>query len=231
MQKHNFLRFSSVFLLFLLIQVANVSIVNAQKSENSPELSVAGIELGNRESAKKFLTSGYSPRPEEDGRASFYFYNEWGTQVMRLTADSMDDPYYLTEIEVFGVGESYTNTHYVAKDFGIFTTENGIFIGYKQSVASIIIGIPNVGRKNRIGPKDVIDIKGEPLEREKTDKDREFVTYEIPGVKLSDGSTAADYNARYEFYKKKLRRFSIKINVKDKQTDTAKLNSEKNKNN
>ena len=227
MQKPNFLRLSFVFLLFLIIQVANVSIVNAQKSENTPELSVAGIELGNRESAKKFLTDGYSPRPEEDGRASFYFYNEWGTQVMRLTADSMDDPYYLTEIEVFGVGESYTNTHYVAKDTGIFATENGIFIGYRQSVASIIIGIPNVGRKNRIGPKDVIGIKGEPLERKKTEENREVVTYEFSDVKLPGENVTADYAARYEFYKKRLRRFSIKINVDDKKTDTARLNSDK----
>lgn len=219
MKKYKYYRLSVLLLVFLVLQIAGVSSANAQKSENTPELSVAGIELGNRESAKKFLTEGYSPRPEEDGRASFYFYNEWGTQVMKLTADSPDDPYYLTEIEVFGVNRKYEKTHYVAKDFGIFVTENGIFIGYKQSVTSIIIGIPNVGRKNRIGPNDVIDIKGKPAEREKTDGNREFVTYQIPGVKLSDGSVTADYNARYEFYKKKLRRFSIKIDVKDKKSE------------
>ncbi len=224
MQNYKYSRLTIIFSLFLIFQFADSAIVNAQKSENTPELSVAGIELGNRESAKKFLTEGFSPRPEEDGRVSYYFYNEWGTQVMRLTADSADDPYYLTEIEVFGVNRKYTNTHYVAKDTGLFVTENGIFIGYRQSVASIIIGIPNVGRKNRIGPNDVVDIKGKPLERKKTDNKREVVTYQIPDIKLSDENAAADYTARYEFYEKKLRRFSISIDVKDKNPNNAEVN-------
>ncbi len=207
MKKHYRLTvFLSVFLI-LTISAA------AQIAEIKPEMSVVGIELGNRESAKKYLLPGHVPRVEEDGRASYYFYNEWGTQVMRLTVASVDDPYFITEIEVFAVGKSYTKRHYQDKENGLMMTENGIFIGFRQTAMNLIVGVRNVGKPNTIGPGNVIDIKGEPKERVKTEEDREVLTYEIPNIKLAEENLSADYEARYEFSKKKLKRFSLKIKL------------------
>lgn len=198
---------SAVFLLLFFVFVFSSF---AQNSEGKPEMSVVGIELGNRESAKKYLLAGHVPRVEEDGRASYYFYNEWGTQVMRLTVASVEDPYFITEIEVFAVGKSYTKRHYQDKENGLMMTENGIFIGFRQTAMNLIVGVKNAGKANTIGPGNVVKIKGEPKERIKPEEDREILTYEIPNIKLADEKTA-DYTASYEFYKKKLKRFSLKI--------------------
>jgi hypothetical protein len=179
----------------------------AQGANTLPELSVAGIKLGDRESAKAFL-NGYSLRKGADGRFAYFFYNSLGTQVMKLTAQSAEEPYFITEIEVFSVGRSYLEQHYVAKDLGAFTTESGIFIGQKASVSSVMFGVPN-----RIGPKDVVKKKGEPTNREKTGKD-ESIIYALANMKLPAGEF--DYTARYEFSKNKLKKFSLKIS-----SDTA----------
>ena len=206
--------------VFVIFQFASNYSVKAQTSDTAPEMSVAGIELGSRESAKAFLKSGYQPRVGKDGRPTYYFYNKWGSQVMKLTAASFDDPYFLTEIEVFSVGEKYQERHFQAEEVKYFETENKIFIGFKQSTMYFIAGVKNKGSNNEITPKAVVEIKGEPSKRADTDKNREVLSYNIAEVKVPGAKMEADYQADYEFYKNKLKRFSIKL-VLDK-TMTAK---------
>ena len=131
---------------------------------------------------------------------------------MQLHALSFDDPYFITKIEVFYASQSYMGRHYVLKDQGFFVTENGIFIGYRQSVVALIAGIPNVGRSDRIGPNDIVRKKGEPTTRTKEDK-KEFLTYDLGKVNLEvEGKNeSVSYLAKYETNKNKLRRFSIEI--------------------
>lgn len=193
--------------------------INAQEKIATPELSVSGIKLGDRASAKAFLT-GYSPRTEPDGRPAFYFYNKFATQVVKLTSKSFDDPYFITEIEVFAVGRSYQDRHFQTEKIGYFTTENGIFIGFRQGALSIIVGIPGVDRRERIGPNDVIKIKGSPNDRVKTG-DEENVTYGLARIELPDEVAAGkinafNYSASYKFNKNKLRRFVISISPEAK---------------
>lgn len=187
--------------------------VYAQKSESTPEISVAGIELGNREKAKAFLAN-HSPRIGDDGRPAYYFYNKFGTQVMKITAISNQDPYFITELEVFAVGTDYQNKHFIADKIGFFATESGIFIGYRQSTASMIIGIPNVSREDRIGPKDLVRKKGSPRDRVKTGE-RETITYNFEKIILSPSNSetnvSAEYKSRFEFVNNKLKRFSLKV--------------------
>ena len=135
---------------------------------------------------------------------------------MKLTAASFDDPYFLTEIEVFSVGEKYQERHFQAEDIKYFETENDIFIGFKQSAMYFIAGVKNAGNRNEITPKDVVEIKGEPSKRADTEKNREVLNYDISDIKVSSEKTEADYQANYEFYKKKLKRFSIKLVLDEK---------------
>lgn len=136
----------------------------AQEKNALPELSVAGVKLADRESAKAFL-SGYSARKTDDGRAVYYFYNEYGTQVMKLTAASAEEPYFITEIEVFAVGKSYQTEHYVADDLGVFSTESNIFIGFKQSASSLLFGT-----SNKTGPKEIVRKKKRCAEQKGEDR-------------------------------------------------------------
>lgn len=188
---------------------------SAQTKDFQPELSVAGISIGDRAAAKTFLEK-YSARKGEDGRPVYYFYNKFGTQVLKLTADSFEDPYFLTEIEVFAVDKDYLARHYVLDKIGFFVTESGIFIGYRQSAVSFIVGIPNVGREDMIGPKDVIRKKGSPAERTIENK-REILSYQqtMPALPFADqdqqDNDLWDYSARFEFHKNKLKKFILKI--------------------
>ena len=185
----------------------------AHAQTKNPEMSVAGIKLGDRASAKAFLAD-YTPRQldGDDKRPAFFFYNKFGTQVLKLVGASQDDPYFITEIEVFSVGKSYQTKHYVAQKIGFFETENKIFIGYQQSVASMLIGLPGVSRNDMVGPKDVIKKKGEPTEHNKTGDD-ETVIYNLPDIQIADGdkTNRFQYTANYEFHKNKLKKFSFKI--------------------
>ena len=211
MQK-KYYRIAALLSVFVIVQVAAVFSVKAQTSKAAPEMSVAGLELGNREKAKAFLSPGYGPRVGADGRPTYYFYNKWGSQVMKLTAASFDDPYYLTEIEVYAVSEKYQERHFQAQDIKYFSTENGIFIGFKQSTMYFIAGVKNSGgSKNEITPKDVIEIKGEPSKRADEEKNKEVLNYDIADVKIPGEKTTAEYRASYAFYKNKLNRFSIKL--------------------
>lgn len=205
---------------FALLMLLVVSSSFAQKKD-SPEMSVAGVTLGDRESAKKFL-DGYQPRTDE-GSCSYYFYSSRGISVMKLTAASCEDKYMITAIEVFGVDDSYTKRHFVADKLGHFVTESGLFIGFRQTgsglALALIVGVPNIARNNMIGPKDVVKIKGEPAERTKDGK-VETIKYKIDGVSV-DGKPY-DYASRFEFYGKEMTRFELRIDPA-KHADTAKV--------
>jgi len=192
----------------------------AQKKD-TPEMSVAGVTLGDRESAKKFL-DGYQPRTDE-GTCRYYFYNSRATTVMKLTAASCEDKHLITSIEVFGVDETYTKRHFVADKLGHFVTESGLFIGFRQTgsglALALIVGVPNIARNNMIGPKDVVKIKGEPAERNKDGK-VETIKYKIDGVSVE--SKPYDYSSRFEFYGKEMTRFEMRIEPA-KHADTAKV--------
>ncbi len=199
---YTFALFSIVLFVFSL---------NAQiKTEVVPDLKVAEFELGNRQKAKDFFAKGYSPRQGEDGRPEYYFYNEFGTNVMKVVGLSKDDPNFITEIEVYAVGESYRQKHFYLKDTGYFVTGDGIFIGYRQSVASMFL-FPGVTRRDIIGPKDVVEIKGEPNEKFVNENKRDVFIYKIPNVQIDGTDGVFNYEARYEFYKKKVKKFNIKI--------------------
>lgn len=202
----------AVFILFLLsLNAVSASVLKAQDENFEPELSVAGIRLGDRASAKKFLAQ-YSPGTGDEGQPQYSFWNKFGNQVMRVSALSFGDPYFVTRIEVFHAPQSYMGRHYVLKDQGFFVSENGIFIGYRQSAISMIAGIPNVGREDRIGPNDIVRKKGEPTTRTKENK-KEILIYSLDKVNLEiDGKKEiVNYSARFETSKNKLRRFTIEI--------------------
>jgi hypothetical protein len=217
--------FSAFAVLFLTIAFTNL--ISAQNNQSEPELSVAGIRLGDRVSAKKFLEK-YSPGTGDEGQPEYSFWNKFGDQVMKVSARSFEDPYFITRIEVFYAPQSYMGRHYVLKDQGFFVTENGIFIGYRQSVVSIIAGIPNVGREDRIGPNDIVKKKGEPTSRMKDDK-KEIIIYDLGKINLDiDGKReSVNYSARYETNKNKLRRFVLEISSDDQMNGTSPKNPHK----
>lgn len=209
-------RFLVVFAAAIL-SFASASAIHAQEKMRSvPEMSVAGLKLGDRESGKAFLGL-YQPRTDEDGLPKYYFYNGQGTTVMKITAASVEDPYFVTEIEVFWVNPSYQKTHYFLKKTPHFITESGMFIGFRQSGKSLalalIVGVPNVGRSNIIGPKDVIKRKGEPDSRAVNDKEETF-DYHVNDLKVADANY--NYSAFYRFYKRELMRFVFKIEPQTK---------------
>jgi hypothetical protein len=200
--------------LSLLLTAASNAPAQAEKTI-SPDLSVAGVRLGERASAKAFL-EGSQPRIGEDSRPTYYFYNKSATQVMKLTGASFDDRFFITEIEVYKVGKSYTAPHFQSDKFAYFKTEKDIFVGYKQSKASAITGIPNVDGKDRTGPKTVVSKIGTPSARA-TEGERETLTYDLPEIELTDenGKTLKFvYSAQYEFGDGKLKRFILKISPK-----------------
>ncbi len=122
---------------------------------------------------------------------------------MKLTAESFEEPFLITEIEVFSVGKSYQDQHFVANNIGNFSTESSIFIGFKQSASSVLFGT-----SNKIGPKEIIKKKGVPTKHE-TIGNREVISYDLVKIKIAGGEF--DYHARYEFSKKKLKKFVLKI--------------------
>ena len=212
MTKQRYCRLTFGLAMIAVLQFLLVFAAQAQDAKALPELSVAGVKLGDREKAKAFLAE-YQPRRGDDGRPNYLFYNKFGTQVMRLAAASYDDPYFIMEIEVFAVGKSYQTKNFVADKIGFFETESKIFIGEQQSASSLIFGVAN-----RIGAKDLVKKKGAPTEQIKTD-DRETITYNLSGIELSGESKTNryDYSARYEFYKNRLKKFTLKISEAAKQ--------------
>lgn len=205
-------RFFILTLCLAIFSIASAAVVSAQEKAIDPDLSVVGIKLGTRAGAKVFL-DGYQARIGEDGRPIYYFYNKFANQVMKLTGASMEDRFLITEIEVYRVGKSYTAIHFQAEKIGYFKTEKDIFIGYKQSTASAITGIPNVDGKDMTGPKTVIKKIGEPTER-LTEGERETLNYKLPAIEIADENGKPGkygYAASYEFNDGKLKKFVIKI--------------------
>ena len=173
-------------------------------AQKKPDLSVAGVKLGDRASAKAFL-EGYSSRRDDANRPVFLFFNKDGTEVLKLVSASAEDVYFITEIEFFSVGESYQNRLYIAEKFDSFETENGIFLGLRQSATSLLFGVPN-----RIDKKDLIKQNGEPKAVEKKEK-RDVLRYELSGFEIANGTNKFNYSASYEFYKNTLKKITLKI--------------------
>ena len=210
-------RLSVVAITQVILVFAFASSNAAQVKTFKPDLSVAGLKLGDRASAKAFLT-GYQPRSGADGVPEYLFYNAQATTVMKLTAASFDDLYFITEIEVFSVGESYKNRHFQLEKIGHFVTESGVFIGFRQSGSGLAIalvsGIPNLARNNMVGPKDLVNKKGEPTTRTKIEE-KETLDYKLDSVDVAGEPDAKyRYAAQYYFSKNKLKRFSMKLLAK-----------------
>jgi hypothetical protein len=184
----------------------------AQEKSVTPDLSVVGVKLGDRASGKAFLAD-FQARRDADGRPIYYFYNKFANQVMKLTGASLEDRFFITEIEVYKVNKTYTAIHFHADKIAYFKTEKDIFIGYKQSTASMITGIPNIDGKDMTGPKTVIKKLGEPTEDVKTDE-KERLVYSLPNIEIADETSKTNkfsYSAQYEFSEGKLKRFTLSI--------------------
>lgn len=209
-----------IFSFFLLLMF---SFAAAQAQTAQPELSVSGFRLGEEtENAKRL--QNYSPRfDEKTGQPKYFFYNEYGTQVLSLTALSKEQPFLLVAIEVFSVGKSYQQKHYQLKDTGFFVTESGFFIGERPSATSMLFAVANV-----TGAKDVIAKKGEPTTDAKNEKER-TISYQINvagaafagKTQFQETALASDlpktspgfYQAEYRFVKNRLRRFSFAVDA------------------
>ncbi len=209
--------FKSVFfglISFILIGFANSSALS-QTIEPKPELCVAEICIGDNGEKVKTIFQNYSPRYDNELRQpKYYFYNNYGTQVMAITAHSKEYPYVIVGIEAFGVGESYQKTHYQMKEINSFITESGFFIGARPSVTSMMFAIPNITKA-----KEIIKKKGLPTVDEKVKKVR-TIRYQIDAVKGLEMQMAetkkinfGSYTAEYQFVKNKLRRFSFLVNT------------------
>ncbi len=199
---------------FILIGFAHSSVLSQTTGPKS-ELCVAEICLGDNEEKVKTILQSYSPRYDNELRQpKYYFYNNYGNQVLAVTAHSRQHPYVIVGIEAFGVGESYQKTHYQMKEINSFITESGFFIGARPSVTSMMFAIPNVTK-----PNGVIKKKGQPTVDEKVKKVR-TIRYKIDRVKELETQAAetkkinfSSYTAEYQFVKNKLRRFSISVNT------------------
>lgn len=171
-----------------------------QQQRPAPEMSVAGVRLNNEASGRAFL-AGYSFRRDEANRPVYFFYDQYGTQVLALTAYSPERRFLITAAEVFSVGPSYTKTYYVLKDVP-FTSESGFFLGDKPSATSLIFGSPN-----RISVKKLIAKKGAPDNQTKNGKS-ETVIYTFADSPKGD-VPAGNYRAEYDFSYGKLKKFRI----------------------
>jgi len=198
----------------LFTMTVALSAANAQERKVTPDISVASVKLGDRASAKAFL-DGYQYRTD-GGLPTYYFYNSRVTTVLKLTGRSFDDPYFITEIEVFGVGQEYQKRHFVLDRVGHFLTETGIHIGFRQSGADIAfamtVGVPGVVGDSITRPDYVVKKIGNPSTRAKNGEEETF-DYLVDSLSLTSAEGKADYRytAHYRFYKRKLNRFILKI--------------------
>ncbi len=187
----------------------------AQTSASAPELSVADFRIGGDEEKTKTLLQSYSPRYDnERQQPQYFFYNEYGNQVLSLTGYSRERPFLIVGIDVYAVGENYQKKHFQMKDRAAFISESGFFIGARPSATSMIFAIPNV-----TGTKEVIKKKGAPDSDEKAEKVR-TLRYQINEVKELEDKEAnlknvnfGAYTAEYRFYKNKLTRYTINVNT------------------
>jgi len=214
--KNNLMKSIFFTILCCVLTVSAASSALSQTAQLEPELSVAGFRLGDEESAKNILRN-YSPRYDNDlSQPKYFFYNNYGSQVMSVTAHSKERPFLVVAVEVFAVGESYQKKHFQMKDTNSFMSESGFFIGARPSATSLMFAVPNV-----TGPKEVIKRKGLAQADEKSDKVRTLryqsgtiKELEAQEKKLKDVNFGA-YTAEYRFYKNKLTRYSIAVNSTD----------------
>ncbi len=199
---------------FILIILADISVCS-QATRPEPELCVASFCLGENEGTVKAKLQGYLPRYDSQlYQPKYFFYNEYGNQLMSITAYSKQRPFLIVGIEMFAVDESYQTKHYQMKDTAAFTTESGFFIGLRPSTTSMVFGIPN-----STGPKEVIKKKGQPDTDEKPDKLR-IMRYKFGEVKKLEAQEAnankvnfGSYTAEYRFYKSNLRRLILAVDT------------------
>ena len=189
--------------------VLSLSAVSTFSQTAKPELSVAGFRLGDEDATKSKL-QGYSPRYDNElSQPKYFFYNEYGNQVMTITCLSKERPFLVVGIEVFAVGESYQNKHFQMKGVNSFVSESGFYIGEKPSATSLIFAVPNV-----TGAKNVIKKLGAPEGDEKGEKNVRTLRYRLSEVKELAATNAVNfgaYTAQFRFVKNRLRRFSIAV--------------------
>lgn len=201
--------FSGILMMPLLIGLCLISAA-AQEAKIAPEMSVAGARLNDETSGKAFL-GNFSATRDEQNRPVYYFYNEFGTEVMKLTAFSEARPHLIIAAEVYRVGESYQKKHYVLRDKSSFMTESGFFVGERQTAKSLLFAIAEI-----TDPKELVKKKGEPTEDVKEDK-KQTITYKFDekSFPASEGAMKiAAYTAVYEFRGKRLRKFSLSVELK-----------------
>lgn len=202
--------FSGKLILLLAFGLfLSVNFTRAQDAKSTPEMSVAGVWLNDETSAKAFLAN-YSARRDEKNRPVYYFYNKHGNQVMRLTAFSEAKPYLLVAAEVFTVGLSYKDRHYVLNEVISFPTESGFHVGEQQTAKSLLFAIRAITT-----PKDVLKKKGANGEVVKQEK-KQTITYKLDAAAfapVADKKKIADYTAVYEFSGKMMKRFKFEIEL------------------
>ncbi|QQS39885.1 MAG: hypothetical protein IPM63_10925 [Acidobacteriota bacterium] len=197
----------------LLLSVAFSQEATPNSPEARPDTAIAGVELGDRASAKALLEA-YQPTFGDEGEPEYYFYNEFADQVIRFTAKSWEDRHLITAIEVYAVTDKYRSPHFQLKEIGYFKTTNELFIGYKQSAMSLLsaftIGVQDPKGKNRVREGKVQKLFGEPDE---TVEEGGYVAliYKKSGMKTVDLDGPLNYRASYSFRKGKLKRMSISI--------------------
>lgn len=213
-------KYVASFAFFLFFTLIGISVA-AQTTQFEPEFGVEGFRLADDESATRALLQNYSPRYDNElGRPKYFFYNEYGNQVLAVTGHSKEHPFLVVALEVFSVGKSYQKRHYQMKDKSFFTSESGFFLGRRPSATSMLFAAPNM-----TGPKDVIKKKGTPSADEKVEEKRTLI-YQFSAAKNADSpkiemqkiksNIAAppifgSYRAEYHFVKNELRRFVITI--------------------
>ncbi|HUF04798.1 MAG TPA: hypothetical protein VMM38_11570 [Aridibacter sp.] len=197
----------------LALATAFLFISSTFSQETKPDTAITGVELGDRASAEALL-GDYQPTFGDDGRPEYYFYNKFADQVVRFTADSWEDKFLVTEIEVYAVTDKYRSPHFQLKETGYFKTSNDLFIGYKQSATSLLaaftIGVQDPGGKNRVREGKVQKLFGTPDE---TVEEAGNVTliYRTSDLKTKDLEDPLAYQASYSFRKGKLKRMSISV--------------------
>jgi hypothetical protein len=209
--KNNLLK--TVFFTITLFSLIILAGISARAQMTQPELCVANFCLAENEETVKTKLQGFSPRYDnERQQPKYFFYNEYGNQVMSLTAQSKERPFLIVGIEVFAVDETYQKKHFQMKDTAAFTSESGFFIGLRPSATSMIFGAPNA-----TGPKEVIKKKGQPVSDEKPDKIR-ILRYKLNDVKKLESQEAnsnrinfGTYTAEYRFHKNNLRRLILAV--------------------
>ncbi len=193
--------------ILILILVPAIGIA----AQSTPELSVNGVKLGDRDSARTLLANS-APTTDEQGRPAYFFYNDFGDKVWRLTVKSFEDRFNVVEMEVFQTGKNYDKPHFYLRKVDTFKTESNIFVGKRVSATASILG-EGLATDTRIGPKDLIKKLGDPTSKT-ADGDRETLVYEINGLVMADEKgekLKRDYRATYVFVKKRLWRFVLSI--------------------